>query len=252
MNDSNEVDISNEARLYVLNVYSPLIKVSGHCSRIKLSKKQLNMAHWCILEHCVLEKHFIERHEDKFDLECPNRSKKERVKHFITYFRGWMDILERESSESYSTELYSLACMPQSSQCYVNGVKFVIWDRDRKKRTKNFGVMVKDSELTYFGIIRNIIELQYAYGMPVVIFDCAWFNTDPKERGSTKRDYGLLSVDTSTTWYEDLARQVFYLDDLKVGDNWKVVNVVSHRGLCSDSSLARKDENDMYSTFLPV
>ncbi|KAL9690825.1 hypothetical protein QQ045_011236 [Rhodiola kirilowii] len=82
MNDSNEVDISNEARLYVLNVYSPLIK-----------------------------------------------------------------------------------------------------DRDRKKRTQNFGVMVKDSELTYFGIIRNIIELQYAYGMPVVVFDCAWFNTDPKKKG---------------------------------------------------------------------
>ncbi|CAM8940484.1 unnamed protein product [Rhodiola kirilowii] len=45
MNDSTEMDSSNEARLYVLNVYSPLIKVCGHCPRIKLSKKQLDMAH---------------------------------------------------------------------------------------------------------------------------------------------------------------------------------------------------------------
>ncbi|KAL9687899.1 hypothetical protein QQ045_032307 [Rhodiola kirilowii] len=168
MNNSNEVNISNEAQLYVLNVYSPLIK---------------------------------------------------------------MDILERESSESYSTKLHSLARMPQSyacySQCYVNDVKFIVWDRDRdrdqKKRTQNSGLMVEDGVLTYYGIIQNIIELHYANGMPIVIFDCTWFNTDPKER-----------------------------DDLKVGDNWKVVNIVSHRGLYSDSSLAREDANEMYSTFLPV
>ncbi|KAL9682803.1 hypothetical protein QQ045_014612 [Rhodiola kirilowii] len=95
--------------------------------------------------------------------------------------------------------------------------------------------------------------------MPVFVFDCTWFNTNPKDRDSTKRNYGLLSVDTSTTWYEDwpyclatTARQVFYLDDLKAGDNWKVVNVVSHRGLYSDSSLAREDENVMCDTYAPV
>ncbi|KAL9671102.1 hypothetical protein QQ045_008668 [Rhodiola kirilowii] len=145
------------------------------------------------------------------------------------------------------------------SQCYVNGVKFVVWERGQKKRMQNSGVMVEDGELTYYGIIRNIIQLQYANGMSVFVFDCTWFNTDPKERGSTKRDYGLLSIDTSTAWYEDwpyclatTARQVFYLDDLKAGDNWKVVNVVSHRGLYSDSSLAREDENVMCDTFLPI
>ncbi|CAM8975640.1 unnamed protein product [Rhodiola kirilowii] len=263
MTDATEMDSSNEVRLYVLNVYSPLITVSGHCPRIKLSKKQIDMMHWCVVEHCVQAKPFIKRHGKKFDIECPNRSKKERVKHFITYFRGWMDILERERSESYSTEVHSLSRMPQSyachSQCNVNGVKFVVWECDRKKRTQNSGVMVEDGELTYYGIIRNIIQLQYANGMPVFVFDCTWFNTDPKDSGSTKRDYGLLSVDTSTTWYEDwpyclatTARQVFYLDDLKAGDNWKVVNVVSHRGLYSDSSLAREDENVLCATHLPV
>ncbi|KAL9668034.1 hypothetical protein QQ045_002406 [Rhodiola kirilowii] len=206
MNEENEVDISNEARSYVLNVYSPLIRVSGHCPRIKLSKKQLDMAHWCVVKHCIQAKRFIERHKDKFNLECPNRSKKERVKHFIKYFCGWFDILERESSEAYSIELHSLARMPQSyacySQCYVNGVKFVVWDRDRNKRTQNSGLIVEDGELTYYGIIRNIIELQYANGMSVVVFHCTWVDTNPKERGSTKRDYGLLSIDTSTTWYK--------------------------------------------------
>ncbi|KAL9691213.1 hypothetical protein QQ045_011632 [Rhodiola kirilowii] len=82
--------------------------------------------------------------------------------------------------------------MPQSyvcySQCYDNGLKFVVWDRGRKKRTQNSGVMVEDA----------------------------------------------------TT-----GRQVFYLDDLKQGDNWKVVNVASHIGVYSDSSLAREDETEI-------
>ncbi|CAM8906723.1 unnamed protein product [Rhodiola kirilowii] len=194
MTNPTEMDSPNEARSYVLNVYSPLIKVSGHSPRIKLNKKQLDMAHWCVLEHCDQVGEYLRRHT--------------------------MEILREESSQHYSLELHSLARKPQSyscfSQCYVNGVKFVVWSRDRNKRIQNSGVMVEDGDLTYYGIIENIIELRYANGMHVVLFDCTWFNTDPKESGSTKMDYGLLSVDTSSTWYEDwpyclatTARQVF-------------------------------------------
>ncbi|KAL9685013.1 hypothetical protein QQ045_022459 [Rhodiola kirilowii] len=201
------------------------------------------------------------RHIEKFERECPNRTKKERVKHFVKYFRDWMDIVRREAHPSYSEELHFLAHMPQSYACYshcdVNGVKFVVWDWNQNKRTQNSGVMVEDSDLTNYGIIQNIIELRYANGMPVVIFDCTWFNTDPNERGSTKRDYGLLSVDISSTWFEDwpyclanTARQVFYLDDLKAGEQWKVVNVVLHRGTYSDNSIAREDQNERQAIFL--
>ncbi|CAM8972737.1 unnamed protein product [Rhodiola kirilowii] len=110
-------------------------------------------------------------------------------------------------------------------------------------KTQNSGVMVEDE------------EVQYANGLPVVLFDCVWFNTDPTNRGRTKRDYGLLSMDTSTSWYEvwpywlaTISSQVFYLDDLKTGDNWKVVNVVSHRGTYSQRSLARQDNHDSTSS----
>ncbi|CAM8978261.1 unnamed protein product [Rhodiola kirilowii] len=212
------MDSPNEARLYGLNIYSPLIKVSGHLPMVQLSKIQLEMAHWCVVEHCEEAAKYLRRHTQKFERECPNRTKTRRVKHF----------LKKEVSPSYSEEVHSLARYPQSytcySQCYVNGVKFVVWDRDWNKRTKNSGVMVEDGYLTYYGVIQNNIELRYANGMPVAIFDFTWFNTDPKERGSTKIDYGLLSVDTSSTWFEDwpyclatTARQVFYLEDLKAG-----------------------------------
>ncbi|KAL9679938.1 hypothetical protein QQ045_017809 [Rhodiola kirilowii] len=164
-----------------------------------------------------------------------------------------IQILKGQGSSSYCKVLHSLARMPKSyecfSQCNVNGVKFVVWDRDRKMKTQNSGVMVEDGHVTYYGVIRNIVQLRYANGMLVVLFDCIWFNTDPTERGSIKRDYGLISIDTSTSCYEDwpyclatTARQVFYLDDLKAGDSWKVVNVVAQRGTYSQRSLARHDE----------
>ncbi|CAM8974825.1 unnamed protein product [Rhodiola kirilowii] len=265
INDATDLDSANEARLYGLNIYSPLIKVSGHLPRVKLSKLQLEMAHWCVVQHCEEAADYLRRHTKKFERVCPNRTKTERVKHFLKYFRDWLEILRKEASPSYSEEVHSLARYPQSytcySQCYVNGVKFVVWDRDWNKRTQNSGVMVEDGDLTYYSIIQNIIELRYANGMPVVIFDCTWFNTDPKENGSTKIDYGLLSVDTSSMWFKDwpyclatTARQVFYLDDLKVGEPWKVVNVVSHRGTYSVRSLAREDEfkDDPYQEQRPT
>ncbi|CAM8925831.1 unnamed protein product [Rhodiola kirilowii] len=255
MNDeSSTVDSSSEAALYTLNVYSPLVKGSGNSPRTRLSKIQLDMAHWCVVEHYERAHEYLLKHANKFERECPNRTKKERVKHFLKYFRDWMDILKRDGYEFYCPELHCLARMPQSyacySQCYVNGVKFIVWDRDQKMKTQNSGVMVEDGDVTFYGIIEKIVQVDYANGMPVVVFDCIWFNTDPTDRGSTKRDYGLLSVDTFTSWYEDwpyclatTARQVFYLDDLKAGEPWKVVNVVSHRGTYSDISLARQDDH---------
>lgn len=171
---------------------------------------------------------------------------------FICYVLQ-MDTLCRDHSPWYSKELHSLGREPQAyacySQCSVNGVRFVVHDSDENKRTQNSGVMVEDGDLSYYGIINNIIELRYANGMPVVVFKCTWYNTDPSDRGSTKRDYGLLSVDTSTSWFKNwpyclatTARQVYYLEDLKAGETWKVVNIVSHRGVYSESSLAINEE----------
>ncbi|KAL9681646.1 hypothetical protein QQ045_013432 [Rhodiola kirilowii] len=72
-----------------------------------------------------------------------------------------------------------------------------------------------------------------------MLFHCKWFNTDPVD-GNMKMDHRLLSIDTSNTWYDDApyclakhAQKLFYLEDQKLGDNWKVVNVVTQRGTYS-------------------
>ncbi|KAL9671472.1 hypothetical protein QQ045_009040 [Rhodiola kirilowii] len=110
--------------------------------------------------------------------------------------------------------------------------------------------MILEGDIEYYGVLLNVIELKYAEGMSVVVFKCKWFNTDPNESGNIKLDHGILSIDTSNTWYDDApyciakhAQQVFYLEDPKFGDNWKVVNVVTQRGCYSDSCLSTNENS---------
>ena len=84
---------------------------------------------------------------------------------------------------SYDLELHSLAGGPQSHRvragCFVNGVKFVTSERDESHVTQNNGVMVEGLGFNYYGVLVSVIKLIYGKGMPVVLFKCKWFNTDP-------------------------------------------------------------------------
>ncbi|KAL9685932.1 hypothetical protein QQ045_023386 [Rhodiola kirilowii] len=161
-----------------------------------------------------------------------------------------------EGSDEYIKELDILAYKPQFHACYthcvVNGLKFIVFEKDQHLKTQNSGVMVKAGEINYYGILTNIIELTYAEGMPVVIFKCKWYNTDPEESGNIKMNLGIFSIDTSNTWFENApyclakhAHQVFYLEDPKFGDNWRVVNLVTQRGTYSDSCLSYNDKSNV-------
>ncbi|CAM8882979.1 unnamed protein product [Rhodiola kirilowii] len=213
------------------------------------------------MENCEQAKCYIKSHKTDIDREFPNCPKYIRIKHFLPYFQKWMEILEKEGHPDYNPMIHHLASQPQShtcySQCDVNGVKFVIKERDRKLKTQKSGVMVRtEGDEIFYGILEEVVELKYPEGMPVIVFKCRWFNTDPTERGNVKIDHGLISVDTSTSWYEDIpfcvastARQVFYIDDPKSGDNWKIVNTISQRGTYNCSSVAL-DENNLHSYML--
>ena len=154
--------------------------------------------------------------------------------------------LKQAGNDYFKPEVLNLAGRPQGynlySTCYVNGVKFVSWDKDRYLKTQNCGVMVETETTKFYGILESVVELMYADLMPVVLFKCKWYDTD---HGSTKLDHGLLSVDTNSSWYEDspfclaiTAKQVFYLDDPKAGETWKTVNVMSHRNVYDARTLA--------------
>ncbi|KAL6196361.1 hypothetical protein ACLB2K_031976 [Fragaria x ananassa] len=100
-----------------------------------------------------------------------------------------------------------------------------------------------------YGVLDSVVELVYGQGMTVHLFKCRWFDTRPQ---SMKTDqYGILSVNTATSSYEDdpfvfatSVKQVFYLDDPVKGDAWKVVNLVHPQNIYRAATLGKAEDEE--------
>ena len=108
--------------------------------------------------------------------------------------------------------------------------------RDSKRTTQNSGIFVSGTEeFNYYGILEEIVKLTFSGAYSVTLLKCKWFNTDPR-RKKIIIENNITSINTSGEWYKDdpyilanQAKQVFYLDDLLRGTQWKVVESVNHR-----------------------
>lgn len=74
----------------------------------------------------------------------------------------------------------------------INGFRFHVKDLEMRRKTQNSGVVVTAQtssfasrndnnpiigDVTYYGVLKDIIELQYPGGRKVVVFDCDWVST---------------------------------------------------------------------------
>ena len=131
-------------------------------------------------------------------------------------------------------QFYLLACGPypvvySHSGCNINGVRYHVHTRDKNLKTQNSGVTVLSQhssvDVDFYGILSSVIELNYNFINQVILFN--------KKR--KQNDYHLTCINVSRMWYENdpfvlaiQVRQVFYVDDFKLGSNWKVVNKIQH------------------------
>ena len=121
----------------------------------------------------------------------------------------------------------------------INGFRFFTKDRDDTSSVQNSGVAVmaetmqvcssKDkkpivSDMTFFGTIQQIWELDYVVSK-VVVFKCKWVDSS---RG-VKVDDGFTVVDLSKTSHKsdpfilaDQVKQVFYVED-GMDTSWSIV-----------------------------
>lgn len=170
-----------------------------------------------------------------------------------------MNYIQNDGHPNWSHELRLLAMKPVRSRvyasCKVNGVLFRCERKDKNTTTQNSGVMAHGggNGVDYYGVLHSVVELIYGEGMKVHLFKCRWFDTTPR-RGMQTDQYGITSVNTDNTWYEDdpfvfatSVKQVFYLDDLVKGAPWKVVNTFHVRNVYRASTLgvAEEDEQDI-------
>lgn len=105
-----------------------------------------------------------------------------------------------------------------------------------------------DENIEFYGRLKEIIELRYnsdtSESRTVVLFRCDWFDTHGK-KVRMKDDEFFKSINHGSYWYKDdpfilatQATKVFYLEDTKYRENWRIVQKFTHRHLWN------VDEND--------
>ena len=83
--------------------------------------------------------------------------------------------MEKNSSD----ELIALARGPNNlvkkyNGFIINGFKFHTKERENFRRTQNSGVFVEADGKTYYGVLKDIYELDYYGCFKVILFRCDW------------------------------------------------------------------------------
>ncbi|KAA0062811.1 transposon protein, putative, CACTA, En/Spm sub-class [Cucumis melo var. makuwa] len=149
----------------------------------------------------------------------------------------------RERGEA-SDDLYSVALghineVRTYSSYFVNGLRFHSIERDNRRTTQNSGITAyretKADETNYYGVLQEVLDLEYPKCRRVCLFKCNWFDTNVK-KNKFRCDLEFKIINTSRFWYTDdpyilttQAVQVFYIDDLKLRSNWKIVQTVQNK-----------------------
>ena len=165
-------------------------------------------------------------------------------------------------------DLLSLSRGPsQSVTCFngyiINGYRFRVENHDKRHITQNSGVVVNGNicsemeNLDYYGVLTEIIELQYVNGRRVVLFSCKWFDVHDAEKGIKVDEYGFTSVNNQRLLktnepfvLANQASQVFYATDTK-NKGWHVVLKTQPRDsydvpMVMDDILNEDDDGEAY------
>uniref|UniRef100_A0A453JK27 DUF4216 domain-containing protein n=2 Tax=Triticinae TaxID=1648030 RepID=A0A453JK27_AEGTS len=83
----------------------------------------------------------------------------------------------------------------------MNGFRYRVQSRDRHLCTQNSGVAVLSEQgdngnaVEYYGILTEIVKLQYLGGRRVTLFRCNWIDVFDKEHGMKKDNkHGIVSL----------------------------------------------------------
>lgn len=123
----------------------------------------------------------------------------------------------------------------------INGFRFHTKDLEENRKTQNSGVMLEAmtnsfssardnnpivGDVTYYGVLNDIIELEYAVDKKVVLFHCDWISNGSRkkqdENGFTLLNFEGLKPHNEPFILACQAQQVFYVAD-RVDKGWKVV-----------------------------
>ncbi|KAL3615942.1 hypothetical protein CASFOL_040236 [Castilleja foliolosa] len=233
----NRDDRNNDIELEdSLPIFSQKCRPVGSTTYLNLSVEELKALTWFVFQNCEEVEPFLKKHNEELVLEGCMNSEQEHKEKFPAWFKEHV-------------------CIKKFSGCIVNGVRFLTKDRDSRRKTQNSGVVVDanhgDNMIAFYGVLDDIIQLDYVRDKRVILFKCDWFDLGRKKLTRIKKEGNIVSVRVDGKWYEedsyilaDQARQVFYINDPKLGHDWRVVIHVSHRHVYDVSEMINEEIDD--------
>lgn len=123
----------------------------------------------------------------------------------------------------------------------INGFRFHVKSIENRRKTQNSGVVVTAQtssyasrsdnnpiigDVTYYGVLKDIIELDYLEDKKVVLFNCDWVSTGravkQDENGFTLVNFSRAQQHSEPFILASQAQQVFYIED-PIEKGWRVV-----------------------------
>ncbi|XP_057988994.1 uncharacterized protein LOC110642155 [Hevea brasiliensis] len=169
---------------------------------------------------------------------------------FISWFCSHVDRLSELNSPQVTNHVKWLSQGPnfvakRYKGYIINGIRFHTKEREGKRKTQNSGVMVmakassSEEEIVYYGVINDIIELNYYEMFKVVLFKCDWVDVE-WGKGIRKDELGFTLVNLSKLIHTRVhlhdepfvfvsqMQKVFYVQDALQSDWNVVVRTKSH------------------------
>ncbi|WCJ24552.1 hypothetical protein M5689_006503 [Euphorbia peplus] len=227
-----------------LSIFSQHCRPLGATKFVELPEKDYNVIQWFVLQNCDEVQPFLEMHKEILLSSDSRNIDETHRRDFPTWFKQQMIHLFKEEPSKLNESLYSLACIPHRCSrkytgCIVNGVRFMSKERDNRRKSQNSGIVAKgyhgEDVIDFYGVLDDIIQLDYVKDRHVTIFSCDWFDLGRKKQ-RIQQDGNIVSVNVTRNWYENdsyvlanQASQVFYVNDPKLGRDWRVVLPFQHR-----------------------
>ncbi|XP_074300605.1 uncharacterized protein LOC141631892 [Silene latifolia] len=240
---------------------------------VSLKSQELNDAHFLVLQHLTEAHPYIEEHMRILKLKYPKKNYKwlveEHNRSFVKWFRvkvlDELSCTPNEVGETVKWLAYGPNTEVKSYEGYdINGYCFYTKRQDNKSTMQNSGVTLVASstefssgtptcnQMSYYGIIEDIWELQYTTFM-IPLFKCKWAEN---KKGVRVDEYGFTLVDFSTQGYKNeplimasQAKQVFYISD-PANDKWCVV-LQGKRRILGVDNVVDEEEYDEFDDIPP-
>ena len=168
-------------------------------------------------------------------------------------------------------ELLSLSrCPTNYTMCFsgyiTNGYRFHTLTREKNLQSQNSGVFVvgntgdETTNIDYYGVLTDVIMLEYLGGNRVVLFRCNWWDVHDVGRGVKVDKFGVVSLNSERFLkindpfvLASQASQVFYCNDV-ANKGWVVALKMEPRDVydismpTDDEFQVEDDNNEMISS----